>query len=556
MCRSQQQDIISTRRAASVLVALAALAVAASSEGQEPCEADPTSRWALFNGATETPAEALAAIVAQCKSQAVIHLTSELVRFQTVAAIAEPGENPAFQDTAEFLRQWAEARGLGFRVSGEHDAYELILAGQDRTVGAGVMMIAHIDVVPVNDPPSFVDADAVPEGWTVAPFTAVVRDERLWGRGTEDDKGPIAAAMIVMETMAEVGLVPARDVVLAMGTGEEHAWAGMRRYAEAASTPQYPISIDSSFPVTVGESGFVAWGLRVPVGDLGPAPWAPADVGGGLFLTQVPDTATLDLQVSAAAVSQSTQLVEEAVAAEMGRRSAAGEGRYTVEVEWRETGPHLTAHGESIHSAQADEGANALWLLAGVAGELELAPNGIAQMLTVIRNYFDGDHYGEKLGLAYRDDFMGRLLVAPTKLYVEDGWVVLEVNMRRPRGVDSDVFRAQLTEAAGRIAAETGFAVEELADAWVGGPHFVDPSGHMVQTLLGAYRAVAEDADAQPYSSRGSTYARLFEGAVSFGPSLAGRPYRGHGADEFIWLDALALQAEALALAVGRLALE
>ncbi len=57
----------------------------------------------------------------------------------------------------------------------------------------------HTDVVPVGDK----------SGWTVDPFAAVVKDDRLWGRGASDMKGAIAAfvaaaARLMGETKGEI----------------------------------------------------------------------------------------------------------------------------------------------------------------------------------------------------------------------------------------------------------------------------------------------------------------------------------------------------------------
>ena len=63
--------------------------------------------------------------------------------------------------------------------------------------GEGEEMIAvlcHLDVVPEGD------------GWTVPPYEGLVRDGRIYGRGTMDDKGPAMAALYGLLALKEAGV--------------------------------------------------------------------------------------------------------------------------------------------------------------------------------------------------------------------------------------------------------------------------------------------------------------------------------------------------------------
>lgn len=175
-------------------------------------------------------------------------------------------------------------------------------------------------------------------------------------------------------------------------------------------------------------------------------------------------------------------------------------------------------------------------------------------MLRVVHARFDGDHFGEKLGLAYAHETMGRLLVSPTVLSAKDGKVVvLSVNMRRPAGRTSEAFRADLDRALREINEGEKGAITVAGDVYVGEPALADTTGPLVTTLLSVYGSLAGVKSPEPISIRGGTYARLFPGAVSFGPSLPGRPYRGHAPDEYIERDALELTLKASLQAVLRL---
>jgi len=73
-----------------------------------------------------------------------------------------------------------------------------------------LLMMAHLDVV-----------EALPEDWTVDPFTPTERDGFLYGRGSTDNK---AGAAILVENFIRYrkeGMTPDRDLIVMLNTDEE-----------------------------------------------------------------------------------------------------------------------------------------------------------------------------------------------------------------------------------------------------------------------------------------------------------------------------------------------
>lgn len=536
-----------TRLLAALCFLLPSLALA----GDARCKGTPKARAARFSEKSlkgRQPAERYAEYVRACSLDEVVELTKALVRFKTVSSELPAAKSPEVAAMGRFLEKWARAHGLGFRTVGDNDVFELSWGEGEPRLG----LVFHGDVVP-----------APAHEWKKPPFEPYVAQGRLYGRGVEDDKGPLASSLVALAMAKELGLSPSQGRVLVIiGNGEESDWSGMLHYAQTQKPhPTHVISVDSDFPVVAAQGGFVAWTLEAA---LGPPPAQPTpgvlravDVTAGEFLTQVPGGATLKLEPAGLEPDKALAAVREAVA-------AVRTARPSLQAEVKQEGSRLvlTTHGRAVHASVAEEGANALWDLAAVAAKLPLEPNGIEALLRVVAERFDGDHWGEKLGVAYQDALMGRLLVAPTVLRVKDGKVSLGVNMRRPQGKDSATFHASLDEAAARLERDSGGRVKELKEAkggeggrYVGDPHVADTSGPLVTTLLDIYKRHRNAPDAKPQSVRGGTYARLFPRAVDFGPAFPGDLYMGHAPDESISLDNLDATTQMVAEALHTLAL-
>jgi predicted dipeptidase len=530
------------RTAAALLCVLPSIALAEAAKDPR-CQGTPKARAARFSekAMKGVPAgERYAAYVKACALDEVVELTKALVRFKTVSSEAPAPKNADIAAMGRFLEKWARAHGMAYRAVGTNDVFELSWGTGAPHLG----LVFHGDVVP-----------APAHEWKRPPFEPVVEDGRLYGRGVEDDKGPLASALVALDFARQLGLKPQGRVLVIVGNGEESDWSGMFKYAASEPKPTHVISVDSEYPVMAAQSGFVAWNLEAPVGEPlkgAPATLRPVDVTAGEFLTQVPGAATLKLAPAPG------RTPEQALADVQAAADAEKKSRASLQVDVKREGDTvvLTTHGKALHASQADQGHNALWDLAAVASRLPLEDNGITAMLRVVAQRFDGDHFGQKLGLAYKDEaLMGPLIVAPTVLRVKDGKVSLGINMRRPQGQENAAFNAALDRAAAQVAQDSGGRVKEVPQRYVGDPHVADTSGPLVTTLLDIYKRHRNAPDAKPGSVRGGTYARLFPKAVDFGPGFPGETYSGHAPDESISLESLDASTRMLAEAVHTLAL-
>jgi len=139
-----------------------------------------------------------------------IDALAQLVRCKTVSY-----NDPALEDDAEFEKlisllprlyplvdQTCEFQRLPDRA--------LLFRWPGRTEGDPAVMMAHYDVVPVNE-----------ENWEKPPFDAIIEDGILWGRGTLDTKVTFNGILSAANHLIGQGFQPEHDVYFAFSGGEE-----------------------------------------------------------------------------------------------------------------------------------------------------------------------------------------------------------------------------------------------------------------------------------------------------------------------------------------------
>ncbi len=128
----------------------------------------------------------------------IVALTQELVRVPTVNP---PGD--AYAPCAELVGERLRRRGFEvayLRAEGtpgdtaRHPRVNVVARRESGLPGPCVHFNGHIDVV------------AAGQGWTMDPWRGEVRDGRVYGRGTCDMKGGLAAAIVAVETLIDSGL--------------------------------------------------------------------------------------------------------------------------------------------------------------------------------------------------------------------------------------------------------------------------------------------------------------------------------------------------------------
>ena len=111
------------------------------------------------------------AVVAEVERE-TSELLSRLIQIDT--------SNPPGNETAvaELMDHWFREAGLHGEIVGEPaDRRSFVLRLEGQRPGPSLLLLAHEDVVPANA-----------DDWQVPPFSGLIKDGYVWGRGAVDIK--------------------------------------------------------------------------------------------------------------------------------------------------------------------------------------------------------------------------------------------------------------------------------------------------------------------------------------------------------------------------------
>jgi len=167
------------------------------------------------------------------------------------ALVATPSVNPELEesgtgeaDVAELTAGWLRGWGLSVEMSEiAPDRWNVLGRLEGDGVGPTLLLNGHLDTVGVA-------------GMNVDPFGAELREGRLWGRGSCDMKGGVAALLAATAKLARDPLPGA--LVVALTADEEHASLGMEALVGSGMRADTAVVCEpTSLAVMPAHKGFV-----------------------------------------------------------------------------------------------------------------------------------------------------------------------------------------------------------------------------------------------------------------------------------------------------------
>ncbi len=447
------------------------------------------------------------ALIDSYQEEFAAHLTRWI---QVPSVKDEPAPDAPFG--AEVRRMYdmalADCEKEGLAVRG-FDGYALdaTLPGESEEA---IAILGHLDVVPAGD------------GWPMPPFAAVREGDKIYGRGTSDDKGPVLCALYALRAIKAAGIPLKKSLRLILGCDEESGWEDMEYYAKHADMPEVGFSPDASFPLINTEKAMLHMILNAPVSAEG---LQVKQMHTGERLNVIPGE-------SKALLAGGTDLAEK-VAAYAAKTGLPYRAEVTAEGVW------VTAEGIPGHSAYPEGRRNAIGMMLLLLKEL-----GVQGAFATLADAVGMAHDGAKLGCAYQDDVSGALTCNMGILHLKDGQITCTLDMRVPITADLD----QLERNA--LAALPDFTAAHIEQK---APHHVPAESELVTALLGAYTEET-GAPAEPQYTGGGTYAKVLKQGVAFGAAFPDDEDLAHQAGEYVFLSKMMLSTKIYANALLRLA--
>lgn len=426
--------------------------------------------------------------------QDIIEETINMIRISSVKGAAAPGMPFGTEIHRCLETVLALCQKLGFETKNcdGYVGYAQIGAGSEL-----IGILVHLDVVPPGN------------GWTHPPFTPCLSNNRIYGRGAVDDKGPAIASIYALKALLDSGLLLTKRIRIIFGTDEENEWKCMEHYKQYEELPSCGFSPDAEFPVIFAEKGILYTSLHQTF-DSEPNSIRIQSLNGGERANMVPD------------ICSATLLLPD-------RKDT---------LSFKTTG--ITAHGST-----PEQGKNAISgmmrLLSLISG---LCPSQKA-FIDIYQTFIHTETNGMQIFGPIFDEPSGSLVLNAGTIRMDEHSATLNLNIRYPVTVSGETIETRLQDFANKQHLQVDITLHSP-------PLYMEKGSPIIQTLLDTYHSYSPDAST-PLAIGGGTYARSIPNAVAFGPIFPGEEELAHCPDEYIRTDDLILSAKIYADAIWQL---
>jgi predicted dipeptidase len=403
----------------------------------------------------------------------------ELVRIPSVCDEGGGGY-PFGEAVDQALRKALEIAGeLGFRTRyGGGGYYGIAEIGEGEEM---LGILGHLDVVPAG---KLTD-------WMRDPFDPAEKDGMIYGRGTQDDKGPIVASLFAVKALLDAGVKFNKRVRFIFGTDEETLWRCINRYKEKEETPTLGFSPDARFPLIYAEKGLLQLKLEGQ---------NKTDIrlSGGSAFNAVPDMIFYD------------GVLQEELASKL------DEFGYAYEL--KEDG--IEIKGKAAHAMITEEGINAISRLC-----IGLLGIGIeSKTINFIAQELGEDPYATRIFGDCNDEPSGKLKFNVGMINLGEKEEI-SIDTRIPVTVSKEEIVKKLTITAAK------YGLEYKEFDWLA-PLYLPTNHPVIETLMKVYHQHSGDEVSEPIALGGATYARAFNNCVAFGPLFPGELLTEHEPNE------------------------
>lgn len=443
-------------------------------------------------------------------------IIAETCNLINIPSVSEETNNPnmPFGKYANKALDYALNLGnkLGFRTKNIDGYCGYIEFGEGGTL---LGIIGHLDVVPSGD------------GWNTPPFEATIKDNKIYGRGAIDDKGPVVASLYAMKAIKDNININCR-VRLILGINEEKAWKCIKHYKEVEESPSIGFSPDANFPCIYAEKGICTVYIKDDYTKYENLPIRISNIDcNNNAINVVPKKCdvTLDIDVSKISLSDVTNFIDEEL------KNLKFDITYSI------NGTSIILHSAGIqaHSAHPDLGKNAISPMIILLNRIFNRFEYKIELFEFFKNYIKTEFDGKSLNIDFEDE-SGKLTLNVGDFKFYENYLQLGINLRIPINTSIDTITNLIDLKCKNYSLDT--YVDGVQESL-----YVPKDNYLVKTLCNIFNKMT-NSNSEPIAIGGGTYARAFKNCVSFGANFPGDTDMCHQANEFIDIDKLMLSCK------------
>ena len=440
---------------------------------------------------------------------------SMLVSVRSVKGEAQEGM-PFGEGPAKALDMMlAIARKYGFHTENHEGYVGTIDLNPELPTTLGIL--CHLDVVPEGT------------GWSTPPYSLVMKNGKIYGRGVIDNKGPAIAVLYAMRAIRECKIPITQNVRFIVGTDEENGSSDLAYYKAKEALPPRVFTPDAEYPLINIEKGMMRGAFQTNAG-YAVGNRSILSAWGGTVINAVPELAHAIVRGFAP-----------------NDLRAATANFKDISFEFKQEGENIkvTAKGKGAHASTPDRGVNAITGLCTYIASLETDDETGYSFKRLADAYVHGETNGRSIGAACADEESGPLTTVFSILDYKDGVINGKFDCRFP-----------VCETLESVKRKFSYGLDlygiNLTDAYGVEAHKVDENSDFVQTLLGIYREMT-GSKGRPIAVGGGTYVHEIEGGVAFGAEFPGEVNNMHGANESFAVNNFLKNAVIFAESIARL---
>ena len=445
----------------------------------------------------------------------IIKSTQELIQIPSVNSYSIDAKKPFGEEINKALEYMLNLGDtLGFRTK-NIDGYCGYIEFGDGDDLLGI--IGHLDVVPEGD------------NWTFPPFSGKISDNKIYGRGAIDDKGPVISSLYAMKIVKDNYKINKR-VRLILGLNEEKDWNCIKYYKQHEELPTIGFSPDADFPCIYAEKSLLSCCIESDLSHLQNEYIRIKEIDcQNNALNVVPKFCSITLKIDTQQINMNEFIKN--------LKYIINKFHYEIDIyTLNNTEIKLTSHGVASHAAHPDKGINAISRLLVVLNEIFTYYNMNLEILNFFSQYINTQYDGKNLGINFSDE-SGDLTLNVGRIEFENNVFKFYMNLRIP--VNTSI--SSIVEKFLTITSSYNH-INFIKTSSMPALH-ISKNNYLVKTLCDIYNEET-NSNLEPIAIGGATFARAFKNCISFGANFPNDKDMCHQTDEFIDINKLLLSCK------------